>query len=418
MNRSKWPLVRPGASRFSGFDLVVCALLSTSLLVLPAEAQTTQVNILGDDPTNGIFDPSVEYAATGGEGWLAYSAVFGSLTPWGPHVETHIAHSTDGGASWAFETVAASSTIDQLQNFDGTLIDGAWNAETPSLVYDPTDLGAEWKLFVHRIFRQSNNNFTTEQNLPTYSWIGMRSAPTPSGPWTTERALLSSGQFPVAPYDVVEVPINPLDPSLAGLVVYSEPGAFEADGTIYLSLTGLSTSGTDRILLLASSDHGNTWRFVSTLLSSADFVAIGFDSVEGSAIVEDQGRIFLLVTPEVAGVLHNGTVAIEFESLVLGQLERTSGTPDVHLQIPAQSGLPADRRGGQADFHEGNTAGGLIQPALQTDLYPQFFTFSNTGLGLVASPAVHGPAASLGGGGFLILLLGLASLRALPSLRR
>ena len=401
-------MTRPTPINFWAFTF---ALLTACWVTSPCSAETTQVTIIGDDPTSGIFDPSVEYDPVSGEGWLAYSAVLGSLTPWGPHVETHIASSSDSGASWTFETVAAPSTIDQLQNFDGSLIDGVWNAEVPSLVYDPTDPGAEWKLFVHRIFRQSEDNFTVEQNLPAYSWIGMRTAPTPGGPWSEERALLSSGPFPIAPYDFVEVAINELDPSLASMIVYSEPGAFVSGGTLYLSLTGLTT-GSDRIVLLSSIDHGDSWSYISTLLSSADITAMGFESVDGTAIVEDAGRIFLLATPETTGVLHDGTIAIEFESLAGGILERISGIPEVHLHLPAQPGLPSDRRGGQSDYHEGNTAGELIQPALQAGLFPKFFTFSNTHTRLVAPPAVPGVGAGVTGG-VLLTALAIAGFRSL-----
>ena len=397
----------------SAIFVVLLAVVVSAGLAGSVLAQTTPIDIAGDDPTSGLFDPSVEYAPASTEGWLAYSAVFGPLLPWGPHVETHLARSLDGGSSWTFETIAAPSTLDQLVNFDETLIDGAWNAETPSLVYDAADVGAEWKLFFHRIFRQSNDNFTVEQNLPAYSWIGMRTAASPAGPWSAERALLSSGPFPIAPYDVVEKAINALDPSLENMLVYSEPGAIVANETLYLSLTGLTSTGPDRIILLSSSDHGDSWEFVSTLLSPSEIASMGFDSLDGSAIVEDAGRFFLLATPEIAGVLHDGTIAIEFESLATGLLEQNGGVPEIHLQIPAQPGLPTDLRGGQADYHEDNTAGGLMQPALQTALYPKFFTIANTGLRLVTPAQAPGLGGTKAGVIIVMILLGLAGIRNL-----
>lgn len=377
-----------------------------------AHAQFNALEIVGDTPLNGIFDPSVEFAPGAAEGWLAYSAVFGGLNPFGPHVETHLARSGDAGATWTFDSIAAVSNVSQLQNFDGSLIDGVWNAEVPSLVYDPSDPGAEWKLFFHRIFRKSEDNFTEEQNLPAYSWIGFRSAPDPSGPWSVERSLLSSGIFPPAPYDDVEVAINPLDPSLSSLIVYSEPGAFVLNGTIYLSLTGLLATGPDRIILLASDDHAASWRYVSTLLAPADIAALGFLSADGSAIVEDAGRVFLLATPETTTSLHDGTLVIEFDSLSQGTLRRSAGVPEVHLHVPAQPGLPLDRRGGQADFHEGNRAGGLLQPAIQFSEFPSFFTISQTGVDL-AAPPVPSPAGFAGGATLLAVLVTSAGLRAL-----
>ena len=58
---------------------------------------------LGDAPllvsneinVNGIFDPSVEYDASGAVGWLAYSSIYGTILPWGANVETGLAKSLD-----------------------------------------------------------------------------------------------------------------------------------------------------------------------------------------------------------------------------------------------------------------------------------------------------------------------------------
>jgi hypothetical protein len=359
----------------------------------------------GDAPRNGIFDPSVEYASGAAEGWLAYSAIFGDLDPWGPHVETHLARTVDAGATWSFVAVVNPSTFADLELPGGQSLPGVWNYEVASLVHDPGDSGAEWKLFAHRIFRQIEDDFTGEQNLPAYSWVTLRTAPDPTGPWSAETALLASGVFPPAPYDDVSIAINDLDPSLAGLIVYSEPGAFVRDDVLYLSLTGLTSTGPDRIVLLASDDHGASWRYVGTPLSNADAPLLGFVSFDGSAIAEDDGRVFLLVTPESPGVLHDGTLAIEFDQLVDGTLVRVAGVPQVHLALPPQPGLPANRRGGQADYHEGNTAGGLLQPALHVESLPQLFQFSSTGVHLLTAAEV--PALGMIARGGLIASVGL-----------
>ncbi len=213
--------------------------------------------VVGDAPLNGIFDPALAYSP-GGMGWLAYSAVFGTVIPWGAHVETHLARSDDDGATWTFEQVVNSSDPGILALIDGSELTGFWNAEVSSLLHDSGDLGREWKIFYHRIFREDEDDFVGEQNQPAYSWIGMRTASDPTDVWSKEIALLSSGPLPPAPYDVVATALNDLDPSLSNLLVYSEPGAFEAGGVLYLSLPGLTAAGSDRIVLFASDDHGDT----------------------------------------------------------------------------------------------------------------------------------------------------------------
>jgi hypothetical protein len=384
------------------------------LLALPevgAARQPSKLVVAGESSLNGIFDPSVEYAPGDPWGWLSYSAVYGDVRPWGPHVETRVARSADGGAHWSFVGVVNASTPTRLVRRDGSLLDGVWNYEVSSLVHDPGDAGREWKLFAHRIFRKTENDFTDEQNLPAYSWIVLRSAPDPAGPWGPEVALLSSGPLPPAPYDDVQVAVNGLDPSLASLLVYSEPGAFHRDGVLYLSLTGLTETGPDRIVLLASDDHGAGWRYVGTPLSGADAAPLGFLGFDGSAIAEQAGRVFLLVTPESPGVLHDGTLLLEFDDLAAGSLMRADGVPVVRGHVPPQPGLPAERRGGQADYHERNRAGGLLQPSLELGDFPEIFQIYATGESL--TPAAPVPALSPGGrAGAALLLLGAAAAAA------
>ncbi len=215
--------------------------------------------VAGEINKNGIFDPSVEYDVSGAVGWLAYSSIYGTVLPWGANVETRLAKSLDAGASWSFVDVVNTSTPATLILPGMPDLEGVWNYETSSLVHDPDDPGAEWKLFSHRVFRKTEQNFVDEQNGASHSWISFKSAGDPAGPWSAEIALLSSGPLPPPPYDTVQVAVNDLDPSLTS-VVYSEPGAFYRAGVLYLSLSGLTVDGSDRIVLLASDDHGATWR--------------------------------------------------------------------------------------------------------------------------------------------------------------
>ncbi len=385
-----------------GLALALATALSAATA---AAADPIQVTISGDMPRNGIFDPSVEYGPGGATGWLSYSAVFGNVNPWGPQVETRLAKSTDRGTTWTHVGAVIPSIPDTLTLMDQTVVDGFWNSEVSSLVHDPTDPDGQkaWKLFSHRIFRKDTDNFTGNQNLPAYSWIAFQTAPQADGPWTTDVPLLSSGPLPPPPFNVVPVAVNSLHSSLASMLVYSEPGAFVRDGVLYLSLTALTAAGPDRIIVLSSVSHGVDWNYAGTPLDNGDAADLGFLSFDGSAIVEQGGRVFLLATPESPGVLHDGTLVFEFEDLANGRLVREAGVPVVRRHFPALPGEPANRRGGQADFHEDNRVGGLLQPSLQLGDYPLIFQIFSTGEPLIWVPEV--PAASAGGRAALVAML-------------
>jgi hypothetical protein len=106
--------------------------------------------------------------------------------------------------------------------------------------------------------------------------------------------------------------------------------------------------------------------------------------------------------------LHDGTLVIEFDDIGTGALVRDEGTPVIAKHLPALPGLPADRRGGQADFHTSFVTG-IVMPSLQVDDFPEFFQFFATGEALIVPIALPSMGVSAG-------LLSIASFIALARL--
>lgn len=321
--------------------------------------------IRGEDIGANIFDPSLEYEEGSTTGWLAYTDVEGDAFPIGPLHHTNIARTEDAGETWTLITRANESQTGSLTDNKGKKHIGAWAYEVPALVHVPDDPQAPWKLYTHRYF------WTKDERLAAFGWISFREALHPSGPWSAETALFGTKFTPFAPFQT-EISVADLDRSLSDIVALSEPGVLYRDGVIYLSLTGLKPDGPDRIFLLASDDFGKNWRFVSNLITRKDARLLGARRYDGSSLVEVGGDVFLLASPERNGLLHDGTTVFRFSEIETGALERQRSTPIIFNHIFAQSDtMRGDNRGGgQSDYDEGNTFGGVLFPQIDSDNLP------------------------------------------------
>lgn len=351
-------------------------------------AAHAELAIVGDPVANGFFDPSIEIDPETGIAWLAYSNVYGNDPAWGPHVESHLARSDDGGVTWIYETKLNESTPGSIV-LDGQVVPGYWNFEVPSLVYDASDVGKEWKLMVHQIFRRGGiDPFLEMSTVPSHSWLELHEAPSPTGPFT----LVS--RFGAGPLPPLQYPIdqawNPLDASLASSLVYSEPGLIAANDKLYLSISALSQAAPTRfvgqVVLLVSDDHGATWSFEGPLLTTTDAEAMGFEDFGGSALVRQNGLFFLLVSPGTVAIPRSGTAIFQIVDLEGAELLEVGGLPLMLDQV-ALTPLPGSSRfGGQGTYHEDAAAGGILMNQLEIAAMPELFQIRETGITPLPEP--------------------------------
>ncbi|MBW2046204.1 MAG: hypothetical protein JRI96_15200 [Deltaproteobacteria bacterium] len=334
-----------------------------------------KINIIGDRAPAGIYDPSVEYGEDG-IGWMAYSGVTGGENAC---VDTHLAKTTNHGETWEFTSNINPGFDDSILE-EGQIIEGRWRYEVASILYDPDDPGREWKLFTHRFFTKPP--YERDDRIFKHGWFAYKYASDPAGPWSDEIPLLGAGQF-VTSYYNVKIDLNSLSPELEDIKFYSEPGTVYKDGVIYLSMEGYTTfdcfGGTQeeqaenwlkhRTVLFASYDHGESWEYLGKLTGFSDSYAFGYLIFTASSLVEENGRQFLLLSPSGklfppfrddgrrgGGKAHDGTFIFEFEDIAEAKLKRAENGKLVTIKYIE----PLIGTGGQSDYDEQNTYGGIV----------------------------------------------------------
>jgi hypothetical protein len=336
----------------------------------------SQIDIRGENPKNGIFDISVEYGDDG-IGWMAYSRIEVPM-----YVETRLARSNDHGRTWKYVSTLNPS-VPGIFKQDGKVIKGVWRYETPALLYDRGDRPARrWKLFVQRVFSKPPHKRGTA--LMGESWIEYRYARSPEGPWSEPVRLLGTDKGDPRQN------LNRLHADLTDVAFYTEPGVLEHKGTLYMSLdAGTTMSGLGewrkrKVILIASNDHGKTWKYLDTLADYSDAGDFGYLVFTGTSLARNRDRIYFLATPSGAKGLfknkgHAGLLAIEFTDISRGRLKRDGkGRLMVTKRIE-----PSLESGGLSDYDEQNYNGGIV--FCQIDLSKksrdaQFFKAFNTGI--------------------------------------
>ena len=302
---------------------------------------------------NGIFDITVEYGDDA-IGWMAYSRV-----EFPNFVETRLAKSLDRGKTWTYVNTPNPSTFGTLIK-DGKTLHGAWRNETPTLLYDRSDRpDKRWKLFSQRAFCKSPCK--PKGAMWEESWIEYRTAASPEGPWSDAIPLLSAKD------GNAQFNLNGIHPDLRNIVFYAEPGSIELNGTIYLSLdasataSGLGKWKKRKIILIASKDHGKNWYYVGTLTDYNDANDFGYVVLTASSIAKEDNTIYALLSPAgkkglFASKGHDGVIIVPFIDITLAQLQRDNKG----RLLPVKQLFPVLHSGGEVDYHEQNTYGGLL----------------------------------------------------------
>ncbi len=315
----------------------------------PAPAAIT----ISGTSTSGILDPSVAYDSQAKTAWMAYAS-----QEQGGLIHVRVARGTSICESWAQTQGGIPAKSDDILAPDGQSVfrSGAWRVETPSLVHDPDDKGREWKLFAYKYFWPTEKSQAL-QVAQHYGMIVMRTASDPAREWSPEQWLLSpAADYPPPPYEqMVAFHLNDLSPDLQDVVTYARPSVIAADGVLLMSLSAFTGAATpDRIVMVASRDHGASWQYVGTPLKHADIAALGpYTTLAGATLAVQKGKVYLVAALGDAAMTGRGTFVFAFDDPGRGLLQRDGkGVPVMARQLPLTAKAHGALGGGVATYSE------------------------------------------------------------------
>lgn len=286
--------------------------------------------------------------------WRAYSKVrFGRYANQFI-LETWASRSSNGGSTFS-DVVKVNSSADQSNGITHV-------NETPSIAYVPANSARPWVLVWDDHYLQNG------QVMAPIAWLGMRTAVSPAGPWSTESKLLAP-----APYNPAN-PLNPgapsfaLPPQMQDCMYLQETAIYPADTGFFLSADCVSPNGR-RVEFLRVDMPTLALTYLGTLISPADVTAFAqryggnypnapFAVTEGGLSRGADGLPYFLATPVTKDSQGHpkpsGCVVIPMADLNSGLIARDeSGAPLLQKTLGTQQGT------GGCSYASNSIAGGV-----------------------------------------------------------
>lgn len=372
-----------GLTNNTSYTLSVTAKNSTgessaaTLLLRPTAVEINLANLTAiDRDTNdlnspsGIFDPSL--LNVNGRIWMAYSSVnyYQQLGNRVQDVSTSLAYSDNNGSTFTYlqtigaatsATVTPGSGVNPCGNITCT---GRWVYEVPFLVDDKTDPDSSkrFKLFAHKYFLYPAGTTST---IYTLGAIVMWTSPSPESSWSSERVVLGWNGTPQELATTNK--INSLNAALNECLTLSEGTATSYQDNLDF-VFACSNGITQKIVMLRSSDHASTFKYVSTPLTATD--AASFNALYFSAptlIPAETSAPVLIATPVInrsvsiggspfSGDFYSGCVAFPFADEATGKLFRNGTTPLSIWKI----GYQANHLNGACAWDRGAGVSGIL----------------------------------------------------------
>jgi hypothetical protein len=240
---------------------------------------------------------------------------------------------------------------------------GTWWVEQPAIVYDPSDVGKEYKVFYYKYLWEPEDKSKGLSRI--YSIIGYKYASNPDiRQWSTEDWIFSARAKtdtfhgnPPDPYNgLTHYHLDQFDPSLKDMWFYSRPSVVSYNDKLYMTLSAWTQTGMtpDRVIMVVSPDHARTWHYVSTILTRDDLPKMGaYTKLDGGTLFVKAGQLYFAVVLGDDKVLAGGVHIIPFDEPAKGTLKRDkNGAPLIINQVGRVSVKPSELGGGYAAYSD------------------------------------------------------------------
>jgi hypothetical protein len=236
--------------------------------------------------------------------------------------------------------------------------------EVSSVIADPTDSAAPYKLFVHS-YVSADGGSTLRRD---WGYIGMQTATTPAS-WGSETKLLGwTSDATISTAGVAQV-LSTIS-QLSDCIAFTEPGAFVGPLGIDLALSCAYSPSPGvvkiRVEMLRSTDHAASFSYVGLLVAADDFACIpgSVPQVLGADLFSVGSGEYVVVSPSgpvtnASGGGYVGCVTIPLADAGAGLIARApNGAPAAVSYVQASDG----RFTGPCTYAEGATAIGQVVP--------------------------------------------------------
>ncbi|MBW8011622.1 MAG: hypothetical protein FVQ83_10345 [Chloroflexi bacterium] len=259
-----------------------------------------------------------------------------------------------------------------------------WRHEVSRLLYDPYAIEENrWILVWHEYLTFFNEQSGQAERMLEHSWISLKSARSPEGPWSATRRLFTgsiySDENDEKPPGRPEYPLHQVFPNsneLGNCMVYTEPGLLAREEGIYVSMKCFDGPNSGKVVLLKCQHDFGSCQYLGDLINDSEAHEYGeiYSGFSATELFAKNEFIYLITTPTTSLIFpYRGCLIFRFDNLASASLESSAGVPIVFFSVFGEE----QSFNGACGYSPGSTHSGVIYSQLSIDPRIEFRLFAS-----------------------------------------